>query len=268
MQKHQREIAGWLRDQYRGADIELIPGGKHPRLQFRVGDQQHQVVVAGTPGDIRAEENTRAELRRKLGTAPVWLGRARRTLDEMTKDLPMPTNTLEPKTIDVQPPKVWDVKIACYYVGANKKRHIWVLFPDEIRKTLPYVKTTQTSDSVTLTNDYADNRRAWVKYSKYAKTTIPTEEDPFGIVKTQAVEQEDGSIVVPLPRPAYRPKLEARPEVAKPKPEQATPDYPAISADEMRGILKRIYQIESSIPYRLVRLETGKLLWRAPVIEV
>jgi hypothetical protein len=48
-------------------DTQIARGAKHPQIQFRVNGGPVQVFsVAGTPGDWRSPQNTRADLKKFL----------------------------------------------------------------------------------------------------------------------------------------------------------------------------------------------------------
>lgn len=88
MTPHHRELADWLRHTYAVKSISLIPGGKHPRLEFYYNDQRREYVVPSSTSDtMRAGHNARADLRRMLGPVPAPTIKPRTTLEEMTSVL-------------------------------------------------------------------------------------------------------------------------------------------------------------------------------------
>jgi hypothetical protein len=96
--------------------------------------------------------------------------------------------------------------------------------------------------------------------------------EPFQMVDGEAVEA-DNSLLVYLP-------MAKREEVARPRTAPQPAPAPVKSAlpmpptermtdleEQMREITNRVRVIEAMCPYRLVRLEGGRILWRAPIIE-
>lgn len=60
-------------------DVVVVPGGKHPQLQWRVNGRGLRVfTVAGSPSDWRAPKNTRTDIRKALRADGVLMAAAPR----------------------------------------------------------------------------------------------------------------------------------------------------------------------------------------------
>lgn len=83
----EREIREFLRDTYGATNIDVIPGGKHPKIVFDYAGKHWSRGFACSPSDENAAKAACRDLARMLGAPPVQTGKARRTLDEMTHSL-------------------------------------------------------------------------------------------------------------------------------------------------------------------------------------
>lgn len=198
---------------------------------------------------------------------------------------PVLASTPEPTT----PAKTWPVSIGAYCSqdSARNKSFTQVnfYFPVEIIERFPGGMAVERLDDENwklypvegtgksvLHFRQQGNRRARMSYTDGSV-------EAFQVVDGEALEADD-TLLIYLPMSKREDITHPRPKVATVRPAPVPAPVPVKSAlptpppermtdleEQMREITNRVRVIEAMCPYRLVRLEGGRILWRAPIIE-
>lgn len=218
------------------------------------------------------------------------------TLEERARILPTsPTSPASPaEELEKEEKTTWEVKVASYKNNNASSKTVWFLLPIEaeplIKKRYGYRTEKLDEENWKLVPD--SKGRSFFKYGEnWLKITYTDREMPlFGASWGTATRDATGEIRVHLPvsarlevkseipwtpptpaqKPAQNPSAPhpAPPWASSiPSPAPSSPAPSALPEDRMRQIIKDVRELEAQLPYRLVRLESGKLVWRAPTIE-
>lgn len=250
------------------------PASPEPK-RVRTMEDMMQEAVSG----IVAEANHRAEERT---SAPIEI-----------KQNPEPTT------------KSWEVRVSAYKTsnGSSDRRVVWFLFPRDVFNSHRWKKMQIEKLDDEHWKLSPGGTHGFVEYENRARVTYMDNIEPFGSSIGEAVEDDAGGFLVYLakqarvpvkPRPDIVPfraitpppfKAAVKATAATPPPKRTeeetpqaipAPPTPATPAPppsgiagelRMRSILNNIREIEAMSPYRLTRLEDGRLLWRAPTIS-
>jgi len=288
MEKHVRELRDYLAD-YGASNIHMEPGGKHNKIQFEYGGLQRSYIVARSAStDHHAVENIKADLKRMLRPPVPIAEKQPRKLEEMMAELNQTTASVKYTPPVTKPSKVWQpVRLSAYHYMDKQYKHsnvLYFVFPREILAAHPEGMKIESLDSEhwKITRGGHSHFREYGGSSTRITFADPNTAAPFGSTEAEAIEA-DGAILVYLPLEGRAPI--ASPKTSKPWPTQAaltplaaenlrpiaatalTIPVPANLEQEMRDIKRRILAVEATCPYRLVRLEGGRIQWRAPIIE-
>jgi hypothetical protein len=286
MDKHVRELWDYLKD-YGAENIHVEGGRKHNKIWFEYGGVERSYLISHSPStEPHAVNNMKATLKRMLGPPLPAEEKQPRKLEEMMEELntSIAVKYIGTPPVVTKPAKTWQpVRMSAYrYVGRNNKptNVLYFMFPPDILQAHPEGMKVERLDD----EHWKISSGGRAHFREYGGSVRLTFSDPetamFGSIEAEAIEA-DGAILVYLPKEG-RPAI-APPKLSKPWPTQATP-IPAteltqrpVSAtalmtqttieDEMREIIRRIQAIEATCPYHLVRLEGGRIQWRAPIIE-
>jgi len=273
MEKHVRELYDYLKD-YGATNIHLEPGAKHQKICFYFGGLERSYLVAHKPStDHHAIENTKATLRRMLGPPVLAEEKQPRKLEEMMNELNQSVTYIgtPPVPNPPKPSKNWKVWVCGYKFKDTTQ--LFFYFRHGIEQLFPNGVSCKQLDAEhwKLTNG---GRSKFHRANARMKVCFNVQGvELFGSTIAEAVEA-DGAILVYLPM-AKRAKVQPHGQVVRwdftkptPKPAQAALTTPPASLEnQMRDIIRQIQAIEATCPYHLVRLEGGRIQWRAPVIE-
>jgi hypothetical protein len=286
MEKHVRELWDYLKD-YGASNIHIEGGSKHQKLLFEYGGLERSLIVAHKPStDHHAMENTKQALKRMLGPPIPLEEKQPRKLEEMMAEI---NTTVAPFTYVGTPPvadppksKTWNVWV-CGYEHRGVSTQVYFHFEDSrVEELFPYgLKIERLDDEHWKLIRSTTRQRSRFGKKKGSRSTVSCLDKltkPFGSTLTEAIEA-DGAILVYLPvnkRAPVAPLGVTQPTtkaVAAPAPAALTAKLPVRASipvtleEELRDIIRRIQAVEGTCPYHLVRLESGRLQWRAPIIE-
>jgi hypothetical protein len=242
--------------------------------------------------------NTKATLRRMLGPPVPVEEKQPRKLEEMMDELNQTTalKYIGTPPVTPKPSKTWAVRV-CAYAHKKYSTQVYFHFERGVEQSFPDgIKIERLDDEHWKLS--RGGARFSTKGTRMTISYLDSSAAPFGTTKAEAVEA-DGAILVYLPKD-NRAKV-ATPKASNPWPTQpttkpvvaATPVAPtalttkhpapvpatlamgsnstlvygSLLIEHMHDIIKSIQEVEASCPYRLVRLEGGRIQWRAPVIE-
>jgi len=293
MEKHLRELWDYLRD-YGAENIRIEPGGKHQKLRFDYGGIERSYLTAKLTSNNHSTQNMKATLRRMLGPSVPAEEKQPRKLEEMMDELNAHTAAVTyigtPPV--AKPSKTWRVWMCGYAAGVSTQ--VYLHFEDGIKQVFPNGVKIERLDDEHWKLSPGGHHRLYGKSSRVTVSYNDKQIKPFGSTKAEAVEA-DGALLVYLPvekRAPVAPPKGSTPwptQVAQPttkpvampfNPQQPapvpaalitkpapTPPVPASLEAQMRDIIRQVQAIEATCPYHLVRLEGGRIQWRAPVIE-
>ena len=137
------DVMGYLK-KYPIENLNVTNQGKHLKCKFLLKGEPHQIIIAKTPSDWRAADNTKADIRRELGGPPTTyvqkLQPHNRTLEEMTAQL---RAEAAPRILAAIPPapnvaateskQHWLCRVAMY---RGKTGAVRFIFPEDALKAL------------------------------------------------------------------------------------------------------------------------------------
>lgn len=185
MMKEERQLADWLRREYGAERFRIVHGGKHRRLWFSLDGQRLSYTVSDF-AEPRAFKNATAQLRRLL--SPNKRAYVNRT-DEPPEE---PQAAAEPQPES----RVWQVKLAAYYVRGQPLTTVWFIFQQAVTERFPTVQIERLDEE---NWKLSPGDRVWSRHSNgWVKTSISLREvQPFAITVGEAIET-DGEILIYL----------------------------------------------------------------------
>lgn len=285
MNEYHRTIISALRD-HGARDVRLVPGGRHPHVDFVFRDKSFNLAVHhNPPGHSDAAIIKVKELRTMLGEPDVAAPREARRLDDMTLSMSdrATSNSLGGVAM---------------YLDPAKKLRLRFFLPDEIatlidERLVDIQRMSQDMWLVSITEKDIGRRirregRKWQLNVGNAVELTRGYSTPFGVTPAEYAVV-DGKIMIRLLTDQIRP-IEARkqkqqisalhavdPPIIRSEEAATSEDLPTTAngarwvestMPDPRAVLAAISKIEAATPYRLVKLKEVGWAWQAPTIKL
>ena len=183
------------------------------------------------------------------------------------------TTTTAPPLREPPPPsksaKTWDLRIGAY--KAKYGSTVLFSFPGDIAKKFPDgVKIERLDAEVWKFSQGAGPKFKSSHGGRVRIISYSPKVELFRSSPGEAIESDDDVLVYcPLATRGETRKKSVWPEAAsaEEKPLSATAARTLSLEAGMREVIREIRDIEAACPYRLARLDGGRIVWCAPVIE-
>lgn len=273
IREYRGEVLAYLRDAYGVTNAEITPGGSHPKLRFTYGGRPHVLTMNNTVQSSTAVAMKKQDIRRELGAEPE-LPEQRKT--NMNSVVNIDSKASRPRSVDVR--------------VSRTRAYLEVTIPDAARGLVGWGPDVRLcvepmgSDmwSVRLGARGTRGLSSLITNGPrtFARFRAPMELfrglPLFGASPAEAVASDGNRIValrgptVPLRQISRKKRSDAAVDDAPPVPlEAAAEEIPATApAIDPEACLRMIQAIESSGPYRLVKLADGGWVFRAPTIRL